>query len=134
VPIAAVRDRPRAGDDDNACGGADRGLQRDQRVVDDENAGLVSDAAHNAANDGCIFRAIDAGDAETDGGGDGGLLRQRFFHHRVKNLLELQLANGLEIGAGASGRRQHPPFLVAEEADSLCAADVDAKDVHENRF
>ena len=93
VAIAAVRDRPGAGDDDDAGGGADTRLQRDQRVVDDENAGLVSDAAHDAANDGRILRAVDAGDAEADGGGNGILLRHRFFHHRVQNLLELQLAN-----------------------------------------
>lgn len=36
VAIAAVRDRPGAGDDHNAFGGAHPCLQRDQRVVDDE--------------------------------------------------------------------------------------------------
>ena len=134
VVIAAVRDRPGAGDDDNAGGGADPCLQRDQRVVDDENAGLVSDAAHDAADNGRVFRAVDPGDAEADGGGGPGLLRHRLFHHGVKDFLELQLADRLEVGAGASGCRQHAAFLVAEEANRLCAADVNAEDVHVSRF
>ena len=131
VGIAAVRDRPCAGDDDDAGGGADSCLQRDEGVVDDENAGLVSDAAHDAANDGRVLRTVDAGDAEADGGGNGILLRHRFFHHGVQNLLELQLAHALEIGAGAFGRRHDPAFVVAQKANGLCAADVDAKNVHE---
>ena len=69
VAIAAVRDRPGAGDDRNAFGGAHPCLQRDQRVVDDENAGLGSDAAHDAANNERIVRAVDAGDADADARG-----------------------------------------------------------------
>jgi hypothetical protein len=105
-------------------------LKRDERIVDDEDARLVTDAAHDAANDRRIFRTIDAGDAETDGGRNSGVRRHRLVHDCVENLLELQFADRLQVGAGPFGGRQHATVLVTEDTDGLRAADVDAEDVH----
>jgi len=40
--------------------------ERDQRVVHDQDAGLVTDAGHDGANDGRIAFAIHTGHAEAD--------------------------------------------------------------------
>ena len=105
VAIAAVGNRTGPGDDDHAGAVADPGAQRDQRIVDHQKARLVSDAAHDAENDRRVLRTVDAGDAEADGRRDDALIRHGFFHHRVQNLLELELADRLEIGPRAPGRR-----------------------------
>ena len=42
-----------------------------------------------------IVRPIDAGDAETDRGGDDRPIAQRLLHHFVEDLLDFELADGL---------------------------------------
>ena len=131
VAIAAVRDRPGAGDDDDAaaapipaCSAISASLTTRMRALYPMRLMMPrTTVASSGRSTPAMPRQMAAGTAVC--------CAHRFFHHRVKNLLELQLANRLEIGAGAFGRRQHPAFLVAEEANGLCAADVNAKDVHE---
>ena len=97
--VAPVRNRSRSRHDDDAGRVADAGLQRDERVVDDENARLVADAAHDAAHDRFVGRAIDARDAEADGRrNDAGAL-ERLFHDRMKDLLERELSGALQVRA-----------------------------------
>ena len=71
--VSPVADRSRARDDHDAGAVARAGLQRNQRVVDDEHRSFLADAPQDAANDGCVLRAIDPGDTEADGGGAGPL-------------------------------------------------------------
>ena len=53
----------------------------------------------------------------------------RLRHDRVKDLLDLQLAHRLQVGAFAAGARQDLAVLVCEQADGLRPACIDADDV-----
>jgi len=109
---------------------SDAGLQRDERVVDDQNARLEADAAHDAANHGFVGRAIDTRDAQTNSrGNDAGTL-ERLFHDRMKDLFERKLSRALEVRAFFARFSNDAFVVVCELAHSLATADVDAKDRH----
>jgi hypothetical protein len=78
---------------------ADAGPQRDQRVVDDENPGFVADAAHDAAHDVLVRRAIDARDTRQMADGHDARSLERLLHYRVHHLLQRQLTDALQIRA-----------------------------------
>ena len=56
-------------------------------------------------------------------------LAERFLHHLVEDLLDLELADRLEIGAAAPGLGDHLAAAVGQLADGLGAAGVDADDM-----
>ena len=103
--VAAIRDRSRARDDDDARRRGRAGFERDQRVVDDDRARTRADAAHDPGDDDGVFRTIDAGNAETDDGWHDAGRAERLCHHVVENLLDVQLARRLQVGA----RSRAPP-------------------------
>src|SRR5262249_11545001 len=120
VPIVpAVGDRSRPGDDDDARLIGRARLERDERVVDHEASRLVADPPHDAPDNAGVVRTIDARDAETDGAGNRGAIRERLFHHLVQDLLDLQLADGLEVRAAAARFREDLAAPVREQADGL---------------
>src|SRR5262249_58315852 len=105
-PVPAVGARPGPGE------AAARGrvgrprLERDERVVDHEASRFVADPPHDAPDNAGVVRTIDARDAETDGAGNRVAIRERLFHHLVQDLLDLQLADGLEVRAAAARFRE----------------------------
>ena len=54
----------------------------------------------------------------------------RLLHHVMEDLLDLELADGLQVGAAAPRLREHFAVLVGQLAHGLGAACVDAEDVH----
>ena len=66
--IPPIRNRSGARDDHHARLPGSPGLERNQRVVDDQHPRIEADPLHDAADDRGIVRAIDAGDAEADRG------------------------------------------------------------------
>ena len=128
--VASIGDRSRTGDNHDACFVPDAGLQRDERVVHDKNLRFIADALHDAADDGLVRCAIDAGNAQTNRGGQHARVGQRLFHHVVEHLLERQLAHALQVRALLARRRDHTAVFVGQQAYRLGAAHVDAKNVH----
>ena len=104
--------------------------KRDQRIIDDEDARLVADAAHDAADDGFVRCAIDAGDAEADRRRNDACARERLFHHGVQHLFERELAGALKIRAFLAALGDDARVVVGEQAHRLRAADVDAENRH----
>ncbi len=131
VFVAAVADGPGAGNQHDArplVAGA--GDQRRQRVVDDQHRRLEADAAHDAGDDGVVVRAVDAGDAEADGGRRRPLAGQDAVHHLVEHFLDFELAQRLQVRAGPAGRRTHPSVAVGQQADGLGSSSVDTQHEH----
>ena len=128
--VAAVGDRSRPGHDHDSGLIARARDQRDQRVVDDQRPRLESDAAHDPAHGRGVGLAIDAGNAETDGRRLQIPIAERLFHHRVQDLLELEFARRLQVGAAAARLGDDAPALVRKQTDRLRSASVDAQDVH----
>ena len=83
----------------------------DQRIVDDENASLVADARHDAADDRFVRRAIDARDAQADRRRNDARAFERALHHGVEDLLERELACSLEVRALLAPLREDSPHL-----------------------
>ena len=83
-------------------------------------------AAHHAR----VVRPIDAGDAEADRGRAIVEIADRLLHHLVEDLLDLELADGLQVRAAAARLRQHLAALVGELTDRLGPARVDAQYVN----
>jgi len=123
--VAPEGDRSCSSDDHDASHIRRTGFQRDQGVVDDDHARLEADALHDAAHDGMIVRPVDTGNSEADGGRDQISIAERLLHHLVQDLLHLQLSNRLQVGTGATRRRDHRSLPVSEEADRLRGARVD---------
>ena len=90
--IPAVRDRARARDDDDSWLAGRSGLERHERVVDDEYACLVADALHDPANHGFVVWPIDTRNPQTNRRRDDWAIADRFFHHVVQDLLDVQFA------------------------------------------
>ncbi len=109
---------------------ADARLQRNQRVVDDENPRLVADALHDAADHRLVGRAIDARNAQADGGRPDIPIGDGCFHHRVEHLFERQLSGSLQVGAFFVRGGHQAACVIRQQADGLRAADVDAKNMH----
>ena len=84
------------------------GFQRDERVVDDEDPGLVADPPHDAAITVAIVRPIDARDAQTDRRRYDAAFANRLVHHVVEHLLDFELAGRLEVGAACAAPRRSP--------------------------
>ena len=106
------------------------GDQRDQRVVDHEDARSLADAAHDRAHDLRFVFAIDARDSEADRRRRHAAIADRVLHHLVQHLLDAELARGVEIGAGTASFRDDQSALIREQTHGLRAAGIDADDVH----
>src|SRR5262249_40002028 len=128
--VAAVRDRTGTGDEHDRWIVARSSDERDQGVVDDKRARLVADAPHHRAYHMGFVLAIDAGDAEADGRRNDRAIADRAFHDVVQDLLDRQLAGGVQIRAGTARFRQDRAAIVREEAHRFRASRVDAEDVH----
>ena len=79
---------------------------------------------------GGILRAIDPGDAETDGGRANVAVANRGIHHVMQDFLDLELAGRLQVGAAAARFADDPSLLIGEQAHRFCPACVYAEHVH----
>src|SRR5207245_11310353 len=100
VGVAPVHDGSGAPDDDDARRGLGPGDERDERVIDDQDARLVANPAHDGANDSLIVLAIDPGDAKADRRWRDGAITDGGFHHLVQDLFNGELARRLKVRAG----------------------------------
>ena len=105
-------------------------LERDQRVVDDEHAGLGADASHDAAHDLGVPGPVGAGDAEADRVGHDVRSSKGVFHDVMEDLLHFELARRLQVGAAAARPRQDDALPVREEANRLRTAGIEAEDMN----
>jgi hypothetical protein len=80
-------------------------------------------------HDLCIVRAIDAGNAEADGCRAHVTIADGVVHDLMEHLFDLELADGLQVGATAARFGQHLAVLVGELADCLGSTGVDAENV-----
>ena len=132
--IPAVRDRAGAGDEDHSRRVAGARGERDERVIDDERAHLESDPFHDPANGFCVLRPIDARDAQADGLGPDLAIADCRLHDVVENLLHLELADRLQVGAAAARFGEDDAAFVRQQAHGLGTAGVDAEHVHPVEF
>ena len=61
----------------------------------------------------------------------GNAIDECVLHHAVNDLLDLQLAGCLQIGAGTTDLGAHRAELIREETYGFRSADIDAEYVHE---
>ena len=116
--------------DDDARDARRARFERDEGVVDDEHPRLVADAPHDPAHHARIVRPIDPGDAETDRGRTNVEVADGLFHDVMEDLLDLELADRLEIGAASPCFSEDFAVVVRELAHRLGAARVDTENVH----
>ena len=126
VRVASVGDRSGPRDDDDGGLARSARLQRNERVVDDENPRLVADPLHQGAHHAFVLRPIDAGNAQADRGGDDSSIVERFLHDVMEDLLHRQLPHRLQVGAARARLGDDGAALVSELADGLGPAGVDA--------
>ena len=81
------------------------------------------------AHRGRIARPIDAGNPQADRRRHDRPLAERVLHHLIQDLLDLELAHRLQIGAAAARLGNDPPVAVSQLADRLGAAGIDADHV-----
>ena len=115
----AVHDRSRPGDDHDTRVVARAGHERDERVVDDEDAGFVADAPHDRPHELRFVGAIDAGNAETDRVGNDGpivgrAIADRLLHHLVEHFLDGELARRMKVRARSARCGDDRAVLVRE--------------------
>ena len=127
--VAAIGDRAGAGDHHDARLVPDRGDQRDQRVVGDQRPRLVADAPHHAMHHLPVVGAIDAGHPQGDGRRRRQAIADDAVHHRVQDLLDLELPRRLQVGAAGARLVEDAAFEVGEQAHRLGAACVETDHV-----
>jgi hypothetical protein len=99
-------------------------------VVDHQRVAAESEPAHDPTHHLVIVSPIDAGDADTgrcrhDRSVAAGLLDQA-----MQDLLDLQLAMRLQVGAAAAALADDGAARVGEIAHRLRASGIDAEHVH----
>ena len=127
--VPAVRNRPGARNDHDSRFPGNTGLERHERIVDHDRARVRADAPHDAAHDDRILRPIDAGNPETDRRRHNPATADRLGHDVVDDLLDVQLACGLKIGAARARLRDEGAVFVRELAHGLRAARIDAENM-----
>ena len=78
-------------------------------------------------HDSRIVGPVDPGDAEADAGRPDVEIADRLLHDVVEDLLDLELARRLQVGAAAAGLGQDVAVLVGQLTDGLGASGVDAE-------
>ena len=91
---------------------------------------MRADAPHDPRDDDRVFRTIDAGDAEADRRRHDAALADRLLHDVVQDLLDLQLAGRLQVGAARRALGDERAVFVRELAHRLRAARVDAENMN----
>src|SRR5205823_14347015 len=102
----------------------------DERVVHDEHPRSAADSTHQRRHGPQVIVAVDACDAEADGGGPLPRVAERRLHDLVQDLFDLELPCGLQVGSGATLLGDDDPQFVGEQAHRLGAAGVDTENMH----
>ena len=132
--VAAVRDRSGSRDDDDARPHARAGHQRDQRVVDDEQAPTRTDPAHDRTNNPRVVLTVNAGDPDADCRRLDGAIAERGLDDAVEHLLDFELPRRLDVRARSPTFRDDRSFPVGEKTYRLRAAGIDAEDMHASQI
>ena len=104
--------------------------QCDQCVVHDQRAFAKSEAPHDAANHLAVAVAVDPGQAEANRGRRAAVPFAGEVDDVVQDLLDLELAVRLEIGAAGAAFTEHHAIRIREKRHGLGAPGVDAQHMH----